>query len=114
MPLEQLHDRRVRARHPVTVGLVETAFIRAVETHQDADARRLSGRNVRCAVADAPAASEIELQVGRRLQQHAGTRLAPRILASKFAYTCSGVVRAMVDAVETRATALELAAHPRH
>src|SRR5438105_3906186 len=114
MPLEQLHDRRVRTRHPMTIGSVETASILAVETHQHADARRLSGRNVRRTVADAPAAGEIELQIGRRLQQHAGTRLAPRVLASKFADTCGGVVRAMVDGIDTRATALELAAHPRH
>jgi hypothetical protein len=114
MPLEQLHDRRVRTRHPMTIGTVETASIRAVETDQHADARRLSGRNVRRTVADAPAAGEIELQVGRRLQQHAGSRLAPRVLASKFADTGGGVVRTMVDSVDARAAALELAAHPRH
>jgi hypothetical protein len=68
MPLEQVHDRRVCARHPMTIGSAETASTLAVETDQHADARRLSGRNVRRTVADAPAAGEIELQVGRRLQ----------------------------------------------
>src|SRR5215831_13427917 len=87
---------------------------RAVEENQRANARSTARRHVRGPIADAPALGEIEIEVGRRLQQHARSRLAPGIFAPIGANTLSGMIRAMVDGIDGDTVGCEFIAHPAH
>jgi hypothetical protein len=74
--------------------------------------RRRTGFDVAHFIAQNRAASEVEPQVRRGLQEHPRLGFAPRMIATVFADAVQRVIRAVIDTPDRRAFCFKAIAHP--